>query len=178
MSGAALQLTADRVAQAVVASARVFGEDPLRAIGSTDKRYRRVLTAAGVGLAQATGQPQDAAGRVLGLSPTSILNAQRRARDVFWVAASAAELAVSKLAPPPPAPRRTLTPAAVRREVRTLLHTDNATPPEIALATGLREAAIRSALLELYDMGDIRPDPMTVEGWRAQTWRWVPRSAS
>jgi hypothetical protein len=75
-----------------------------------------------------------------------------------------------------PAGLRTLTAVAVRAALRDVLHTDNATAPELMTACRLSEGQVRQGLRELAEAGEVCADALTAEGWRAQYWRWVARS--
>jgi hypothetical protein len=112
-------LTADLIAHAVVASARVYGDDPVKALTSRGPNGRRCLTPAASGVLIALdlsprtkphGAP-DPVSRALGLAPMSVYKARRaRGAGLFEAAELAAASSVRKglddqrrTPPPPPA---------------------------------------------------------------------------
>lgn len=77
-------LSADLVALAVAASAKVYGDDPALALGPATGVYgqRRCLPAAAIGLAQVTGAQAARAAGLIGLSPHTMraMAANRKGR--------------------------------------------------------------------------------------------------
>jgi hypothetical protein len=101
-------LTAQRISLAVVASARVYGVDPLNAPSKADgKRFKACLAPAVVGLQMATGQMVMDICRFLAIRPTAVAGARKRGGETFLAAQAAALAAVQPTleALPTPLPR-------------------------------------------------------------------------
>jgi hypothetical protein len=193
------KLTAEILAQAIVAAARAYGDDPVRALTAARGLPRRSLTAAGEGAAIAVGQPYSVVARVLGLRGGNI--ARSKHHPSFAAALAAAEIAAraqlvretsteepagwpdpalpAQEARPPAAASivrpRVLAAGAVRREVLFHLALDPATAPDLAETLMVGEAQVRQALADLRETGAVVADPLTQEGWRVQFWRRVSR---
>lgn len=185
------RLDADLVARVVIASAQTFGDDPAVALTTKSSQLRRSLSPAGCALNKA-GTPFDAIERMLGVKRSAIFGARCRQPE-GWARAQAAAArvmteALSYGAPEPVAiepasapsrpavpteGKRTISAGAARREIRELLETDNLTAPQIARQLRLGEAQVREALVDLRYAGEAKPDALTAEGWRVQTWRRV-----
>jgi GcrA cell cycle regulator len=145
-------LTADLIATAVLAAARSFGDDPIRAMTATPKRgdpARRAVGPAGLVLAEVTGRTHVTLCRVLGLAQGALSAAGRRPGAEAAITAvrralsSTTDLPVvndtkptggTALAPPPAAQKAPATPTP-------------ATPPPPAAAPRIdHTAAIAEAL--------------------------------
>lgn len=191
-------LTAEDFARAIIAAAGALGDDPVRAMLAKGGPARRCLAPAIWGLARSSGLPAERLAHVMRIQTRNIGRPRTVGGPGFERAEAAAEAAVSGQAEPrcaisppqpePPAarshrpelsaafkPQRVLTAKAVREAIRDALHTDNATAPELASALNLSEAQVRQGVRELAELGEARADPLTAEGWRVQTWRWVPK---
>lgn len=86
-------LTADLVAHAVIAAARVYGSDPIQAVEAKSGLPRRPVTAAALGLCRGLDLPERRLIRLFGLSASAIFEAKRRDDATFRRAAVAAETA-------------------------------------------------------------------------------------
>lgn len=188
-------LTADLAARAIIAAARVYGDDPERCLRASRGRVRRALGAAVQGLSTAAGVSLGQAARLLGYNASNL--GVSRHHERFAEASAAAEAAAraeisraprgrvsAKPAPPRPDPGVTLPPpkvtvrkpptltaGAVRRQVAEALSHEPATAPELIDRLGLGEAQVREALTWLRDDGQLVADAITAEGWRLQLWR-------
>lgn len=91
-------VSADVVAWAVVASARVFGDDPVAVLSGAERRYgaRRCLPPAVVGLARLTGAQEAALARMVGL-PTGTVTAAKANQKGRYREALAAVIAAVDL---------------------------------------------------------------------------------
>jgi hypothetical protein len=193
----ASKLTADLAARAIIAAAASYGDHPVTACLSRVKWQRRCLSAAVGALQLATSRELGEVGAIIGIKASTV-STNRCRPDPRWTLAHDAALAaiggpapratpaapvktavpaaeVAAPAAPRPAPTgpRILSAAAVRREIREALETDNATPPDLIEALKLSEAQVRQGLREMAEAGEVRSDPLTEEGWRAQYWRKV-----
>jgi hypothetical protein len=73
-----------------------------------------------------------------------------------------------------PARLRTLTAAAVRREILGVLALEPCAAPDLIEILSVSEAQVRQGLRELAEAQEVAHDALTAEGWRVQTWR-LPR---
>lgn len=98
-------LTAELCARAIVASARAYGDDPLRAVTVTRGVLRRSLSPAAVALARATALERTQVCSVLRLRDTAVTAAQAKAGAAFLRALAEALAAIDgpATALPPPA---------------------------------------------------------------------------
>ena len=87
-------LTADLCARAIVASARAYGDDPLRAVSVTRGVLRRSLSPAAVALSRTTMQERTRICALLNLRDTSVTAAQSKSGEDFQRALAAALLAL------------------------------------------------------------------------------------
>lgn len=95
-------LTAERISLAVVAAAKAYGDDPVRALQpGAALKVRRCLSPAAFGLCVATGQPVAIVARLLGIASTSVPTARKGGGELFQSAAGLAAEAVWATMPPP-----------------------------------------------------------------------------
>jgi hypothetical protein len=187
------ELTADLCARAVIAAARVYGDDPVLACTAKGGHRRRaiapaVLALAGVlhlslrQVARIFGMRGDNVGRLAGRS-ARFLEAQAAAEGAVMAWSEPLETA-GQPAPPPAAPppaasegperltrTRMLAPRRVQAEVLACLADEPCTGPELMQLVGVGEGQVREALAALKAAGRVTSDPLTQEGWRAQFWR-------
>lgn len=191
-------LTADLCARAIIAAARVYGDDPARALMVKAGPYRRCLFAAAVGIAQAVGRRPALVAKALGLSSANLYRSRRLPR--FNDAATAAERAARFACWRPEArasvlagqsadeielfrapsaiavarkTTRTITLGAARREVLASIRPEALTPPAIAERLNLPLAMVRQALDDLSEHREAVASALTAEGWKARFWKAV-----
>lgn len=87
-------LTAELVARAIVAAARAYGDDPVRAMTGEAPIIRRALAPAAAGLVAAGLVREGRISKLLGLGESVMGNARRRASEPYLRAARAAEAAL------------------------------------------------------------------------------------
>lgn len=92
-TAAATRLTADIAARAIIASAREYGDDPVRAVTALRGRYKRSLAAAVAGMADALAIPEVVAGRVFHMERASLARAKAKGGEAFRAASRAASYA-------------------------------------------------------------------------------------
>lgn len=108
--GPAPQITADLAARAVIAAARAYGDDPVRAVEVDRGPPRRAVTAAAAGLSVATGATFARVAQVLQIRKQNLSRSRAAGGELFAAAVAAAEGAVraamtsasASLAPQPP----------------------------------------------------------------------------
>lgn len=88
-----IPLTADICARAIVAAARSYGADPLKACVAKRGPIKRAMTAAADGLMEATWQPASVISRTLGINSESVAAAVRKNGEAFRAASRAASRA-------------------------------------------------------------------------------------
>lgn len=193
-------LTADICARAVIASARVYRDDPIKACTATTGKIRRSLAPAVLALSGVLNLPRPRVAKVFGVSSWTVNQAAASPSPRFIEAQAAAEGAVlawsEPLAPEPPAPSPPpagvelpppqvrvkppsgplALPAAkalgrVKREVLATLADEPSSGPELMQLVGVGEGQIREALSALKTEGRVACTAMTQEGWPAQFWR-------
>lgn len=89
-----IELTADLIAQAIVASARSYGDDPARAMAVQSGPRRRCITPAVLGLSIAADLPMTHVARVIGVTLSNVNRSRARGGEAFERALRAARRAV------------------------------------------------------------------------------------
>jgi len=111
-----LPLTADLVARAVVASARAYGDDPVRCFMAQGGPCRRSMSPAAEALSRATRIPYLRLAPLLGIAPRGSARARANGGAAYERAFAAAEAAVlgavPPTLPPPTTPVQTAPPVA------------------------------------------------------------------
>lgn len=101
-------LNADIVARAIIASAGVYGDSPVRAVEAKSGILRRCISPAIVGVARGLGETPYQTAMRLGLHYPAVRSATARGGDLFYravAAAKAAVIATTGLVPELEAPR-------------------------------------------------------------------------
>lgn len=92
----AVVLTADICAHGVIASARYFGFDPIKAVLAQRGRPRAAVTAAALAAERLTGARRDTISRIFSIQPTSLARLDREgARAVERAVAAASEAMIT-----------------------------------------------------------------------------------
>lgn len=148
-------LTAELCARAIVASAKSYGDDPLRVMATQQGLLRRSIIPAGLAIAQATGTPLRDLGALLRFNPAKRHDAERNGGDRYRAALTAALLAIGGAA-------LALAPEkAVRSKPQ-----KRAVAPAPVLAPKLLGPAISSPAPELAV--PIAPAPERIEGEKSR----------
>jgi hypothetical protein len=87
------------VARAVIAAARSYGDDPVRAMTTSRGVTRRSLTAAAAGISEAAGVSFTRAAQVVGIREQNLSRSRSTGGDVFEAARRAAFAAVAAVSP-------------------------------------------------------------------------------
>lgn len=193
LGGGAVPLTADLFARAVIAAARSYGDDPVRALEVDRGRTRRCLAPAAAGICRATGASMARVSRIMGVRANNIARAKEA--DGFQLASMAAERAakfatwrpesrasvvggaaayIAPMAAPPLGPVngvRMLTAKAAERAVLGSLGVLPATGVELMARLQLGEGQVRQALQDLAACCRIEVLPGSLAGWRSRAWK-------
>ena len=132
-------LTAHHFAVAIVASAKQFGVNPIRALQNRGKE-RRAIAPALFALSSISGAPFAALTAIVDLSTTDAYKSRRRASEDWQAAERAATLALRKVYVAPETPRKTARTAPVKAEASPV-----ATRPAAPAAPAARAPAPRQA---------------------------------
>lgn len=132
-------LTAHHFAVAIVASAKQFGVNPIRALQNRGKE-RRAIAPAMFALSSISGAPFAALTAIVDLSTTDAYKSRRRASEDWQAAERAATLALRKVYVAPETPRKTARTAPVKAEASPV-----ATRPAAPAAPAARAPAPRQA---------------------------------
>ncbi len=188
-AGYGAPLSADMVACAVVAAARVYGDDPIVAMANPEPgRHRRCVAAATEGLADAAGVMRARLFRVMRLPQASFYRAKGESNAQFVAAVAAARRAVREgplaaliaaapPSPPPAPPCRVLTTKRLQAEILRSLAEAPASIPVLVARLNVAEGVTRAALLELREAGRVTATRPNGASWRSQTWRVVAHGA-
>ena len=125
-------LTAHHFAVAIVASAKQFGVNPIRALQNRGKE-RRAMAPAMFALSAVSGAPFAALTDIVQLSKTDAYKSRRRASEDWQAAERAAMLALRKVYVAPETPKKTARTAPVEAEAPPVAQRP-AAPPERAPA--------------------------------------------
>lgn len=115
VAGAPFGITSDHFAVAIVASAAVFGVNPIRALVNKGKE-RRAIAPALFALSSISGAPFAALTAIVDLSTTDAYKSRRRASEDWQAAERAATLALRKVYVAPETPKKTARTAPVEAE--------------------------------------------------------------
>lgn len=132
VAGAPFGITSDHFAVAIVASAAVFGVNPIRALVNRGKE-RRAIAPALFALSSISGAPFAALTAIVELSTTDAYKSRRRASEDWQAAERAATLALRKVYVAPETPKKTARTAPVEAEAPPVAQRP-AAPPERAPA--------------------------------------------
>jgi hypothetical protein len=201
METASNTISAEMAAAAIVAAARAYGDDAIKAFEAKGGPRRRCLTAAADGLHLATNMPIGLCAALLGVSPNNVSAARRNPTDLFRAASVAARTASrSRLAPaavvarsrpaiPPGDPAPTSARAApiqraapsppappiveslAGRILTFLANRIAATAPTLATCLNAKELIVGQTLNQLRHENQVIADPLTDSGLRGQLWR-------
>jgi hypothetical protein len=180
-------VTATVLAHAVVAAARFYEDDPVKAMTSAMANDRRALTAAVSGVADAAEVTPRRIAPLLGVSVHTVEQRRRTGGGQFHKAAAAAhraakaemDRATPPLPRPAPAERVPLTAyaeggALTERIVRALGDKGACSPMTLAFLVEAKELRVGQALTQLEQEGRVLSDAMPFAGRRAQLWRLPP----
>jgi hypothetical protein len=115
VGGAPFGITSDHFAVAIVASAAVFGVNPIRALVNRGKE-RRAIAPALFALSSISGAPFAALTAIVELSTTDAYKSRKRASEDWQAAERAATLALRKVYVAPEMPKRSARTAPVEAE--------------------------------------------------------------
>jgi len=115
VGGAPFGITSDHFAVAIVASAAVFGVNPIRALVNRGKE-RRAIAPALFALSSISGAPFAALTAIVDLSTTDAYKSRKRASEDWQAAERAATLALRKVYVAPETPKKTARTAPVEAE--------------------------------------------------------------
>jgi len=115
VAGAPFGITSDHFAVAIVASAAVFGVNPIRALQNRGKE-RRAIAPALFALSSISGAPFAALTAIVELSTTDAYKSRRRASEDWQAAERAATLALRKVYVAPETPKKSARTAPVEAE--------------------------------------------------------------
>lgn len=132
VAGAPFGITSDHFAVAIVASAAVFGVNPIRALVNRGKE-RRAIAPALFALSSISGAPFAALTAIVELSTTDAYKSRKRASKDWQAAERAATLALRKVYVAPEMPKRSARTAPVEAEAPPVAQRP-AAPPERAPA--------------------------------------------
>lgn len=177
-------VTADMMALAIVAAARVYGDNPIKTLTGGGGQ-RRALAPALYAVANQTGQPIKRLCRITGIYASNVSTARRAPTPQFSDAMSAAgsELlkhALSRSAAigsryRPPATHQADPPSPLTMTGRVLKVVGErpVSAPTMAIILGTKENEITTALSILRQQGRVEPGETPANGERWRVWRAV-----